>query len=408
MKSSATTVPELENHSAPQRFVRVRLTWASYWMLGYFAFLEAVLGPLMPFIRGELHLNYLLASLHFSAFALGAMAMGTVGDRLTRWWGRRASFWGGGVGMAAGAALLALSPSAMGTIAGALLMGLLGNLLLITIQAALADHHAAWSPVALTEANVVASGFALLASVSVGASTGVGWSWRLTLVPALALLAAAGARYHAVRFPAQATHAPAEAHYATPKSHERPPRAFWAFWCLLALETGVEWSVVYWGASFLATHAGFSNADAATATGALFLAMLLGRYAGSRLTRRFSGLVILVTSLAIALVGFPLFWLVPVPLLRVFGLFVVGLGLANVYPLSIALASRTMPDQTDRASARLSIAAALSALLAPFALGALADKIGIGYAFGIVVPMLLLALLAALLAGRSMSGSPPF
>ena len=218
MKSSATTVPELENHSAPQRFVRVRLTWASYWMLGYFAFLEAVLGPLMPFIRGELHLNYLLASLHFSAFALGAMAMGAVGDRLTRWWGRRASFWGGGVGMAAGAALLALSPSAVGTIAGALLMGLLGNLLLITIQAALADHHAAWSPVALTEANVVASGFALLASVSVGAITGVGWSWRLTLVLALALLAAAGARYHAVRFPAQATHAPAEAHYATPKN----------------------------------------------------------------------------------------------------------------------------------------------------------------------------------------------
>ena len=136
--------------------------------------------------------------------------------------------------------------------------------------------------------------------------------------------------------------------------------------------------------------------------------MLFGRYAGSRLTRRFSGLVILVASLAIALVGFPIFWLVPVPLLRVFGLFVVGLGLANVYPLSIALASRTMPDQTDRASARLSIAAALSALLAPFALGALADKIGIGYAFGIVVPMLLLALLAAFLAGRGMLAPLPF
>ena len=84
MKSSETTVTELDNHSAPQRFVRVRLTWASYWMFGYFAFLEAVLGPLMPFIRGDLHLSYLLASLHFSAFALGAMAMGTVGDRLTR------------------------------------------------------------------------------------------------------------------------------------------------------------------------------------------------------------------------------------------------------------------------------------------------------------------------------------
>jgi hypothetical protein len=54
-------------------FVRERLTWASYWMLGYFAFLQAILGPLMPFIRGELRLSHLIASLHFSAFALGAV-----------------------------------------------------------------------------------------------------------------------------------------------------------------------------------------------------------------------------------------------------------------------------------------------------------------------------------------------
>jgi MFS family permease len=139
---------------------------------------------------------------------------------------------------------------------------------------------------------------------------------------------------------------------------------------------------------------------------AFFLAMLIGRVIGSRLTRAFPGLLVLAASLGIALVGFPLFWLVPLPLMRVVGLFIVGLGLANVYPLGVALATEAAPGQADRASARLSIAAGLSALIAPFILGALADHIGIGQAFGIAIPLLVLALLAAGLAGRGHTVAP--
>ncbi|HEV2459635.1 MAG TPA: hypothetical protein VGS80_14860 [Ktedonobacterales bacterium] len=65
-------------------FQRDRFTWAAYWLLGYFAFLEAVLGPLMPFIRGDLHLRYAVASLHFSVIALGGMIMGVLSDRHPR------------------------------------------------------------------------------------------------------------------------------------------------------------------------------------------------------------------------------------------------------------------------------------------------------------------------------------
>ena len=403
MSSTTTTIHEIEKPAAP-RFVRGRFTWASYWMLGYFAFFDAILGPLMPFIRGDLRLSYTLASLHFSAFALGAVAMGTLADRITSRVGRRGAFWGGGIGMAAGALLVALSPVAAGTILGALLMGLLGSLLLITIQAALADRHRLFSSVALTEANVFASGFALLAPLMVGLVTGAGLGWRLALFPVLALLAVVGLRYWSVPFPerAAAHHEPAKA----TDGRARLPLAYWMFWCLIALETGAEWSVVYWGASFLASDSPLSKADAATAMAAFFLAMLIGRVIGSRLTRAFPGLLVLAASLGIALVGFPLFWLVPLPLMRVVGLFIVGLGLANVYPLGVALATEAAPGQADRASARLSIAAGLSALIAPFILGALADHIGIGQAFGIAIPLLALALLAAGLAGRGHTVAP--
>jgi MFS family permease len=403
MSSTTTTIHEIEKPAAP-RFVRGRFTWASYWMLGYFAFFDAILGPLMPFIRGDLRLSYTLASLHFSAFALGAVAMGTLADRITSRVGRRGAFWGGGIGMAAGALLVALSPVAAGTILGALLMGMLGSLLLITIQAALADRHRLFSSVALTEANVFASGFALLAPLMVGLVTGAGLGWRLALFPVLALLAVVGLRYWSVPFPerAAAHHEPAKA----TDGRARLPLAYWMFWCLIALETGAEWSVVYWGASFLASDSPLSKADAATAMAAFFLAMLIGRVIGSRLTRAFPGLLVLAASLGIALVGFPLFWLVPLPLMRVVGLFIVGLGLANVYPLGVAMATGAAPGQADRASARLSIAAGLSALIAPFILGALADHIGIGQAFGIAIPLLVLALLAAGLAGRGHTVAP--
>jgi len=228
--------------------------------------------------------------------------------------------------------------------------------------------------------------------------TGAGLGWRLALFPILALLVVIGLRYWSVPFPVKGAIQPDDAKATSGRMHL--PLAYWMFWCLIALETGAEWSVVYWGASFLASDSPLSKPDAATAMAAFFLAMLIGRVIGSRLTRVIPGLLVLAASLGIALVGFPLFWLIPLPLVRVVGLFVVGLGLANVYPLGVALATGAASGQADRASARLSVAAGLSALIAPFILGALADHIGIGQAFGIAIPLLLLALLAAGLSWR--------
>ena len=208
--------------------------------------------------------------------------------------------------MAAGALLVALSPVAAGTIAGAFLMGLLGGLLLITIQAVLADHYGRWTPVALTEANVVASGFAFLAPVIIGLVTGAGLSWRLALFPIIVFYLVVGGLYRREVFP---THPASSVEKAT-GARTRLPLVYWALWLLIVLETGAEWCVAYWGASFL-------------------------------------------------------------------------------------------PGQADRASARLAVAGGLSALVAPFVLGALSDRIGIGAAFGVALPAPLLALLFAGVAGQS-------
>ena len=137
-------------------------------MLAFFAYIQSTLGPLTPFLRAELNLNYTVTALHLSAFALGMIAAGLLSDRLAERFGRRALFWGGGVGMALGAVLLALGQQPAVTIAASLLMGTFGSFLLVMLQAALSDRHGALRAVALTEANVVAAVFSMLAPLIIG------------------------------------------------------------------------------------------------------------------------------------------------------------------------------------------------------------------------------------------------
>src|SRR5438445_728707 len=164
-------------------FARSKVTWAAYLLLGYFAYQQTVLGPVMPFLRRELHLSYGQAALHFSAFAAGMVVAGILGDRATAALGRRATLWGGAAGMAVGAVALVATSRVELTLAGAGLMGWAGTLLLITIQAVLAEAHGPMRGQALTEANVVASSGSSLAALAVGASVALSLGWR----PAIAL-----------------------------------------------------------------------------------------------------------------------------------------------------------------------------------------------------------------------------
>jgi fucose permease len=72
----------------------------------------------------------------------------------------------------------------------------------------------------------------------------------------------------------------------------------------------------------------------------------------------------------------------------VVGLFVVGVGLSLLYPLTFALAVESARGRTEAASARSVFAAGAAVAAGPFALGALADQAGLDVAF-VIVPVLL-------------------
>ena len=369
---------------------------AAYGLVGYFAFMETSLGPAMPFLRGELGLGYAAASLHFSAFALGGVLIGFLGDRVLGRWGRRAGLWGGAAGMAAGALCLISSPTVLGTVPAAFAMGLCGALLLVTAEALLSDRHGEWGAVAQSESNVTASACAMTAPLLVGAFAAAGLGWRPAFVVPVVALAALAALSYSLPLSGPM---PATEDGARPRARDLP-RRYWAFWALVSLGVASEWSIGYWGADFLAGGTDLDRPGAATALTAFFAAMLAGRVAGSRLARVLSPTVLLAASLGVALVGFPLFWSSAGTVPTLTGLVVTGLGIGSVYPLGVSAALAAAPDNTDAAAARLAVAGGGAVLLAPFALGALADRVGIGAAFGIVPPMLVAALSLALVAGR--------
>jgi fucose permease len=156
------------------------------------------------------------------------------------------------------------------------------------------------------------------------------------------------------------------------------------------------------GAALLHTGAGLDAAEAAAAMGLFVAGELTGRVAGGRLTRRPGRARALVLgALTVTAGGFALLWLADRPLVALVGLTATGLGVANLYPIGLALALAAAPGRTDQAAGRTQLPVGAAVGLAPFALGALADAVGVRGAFA--VEPVLLALALALLAAGSYS-----
>ena len=95
-----------------------------------------------------------------------------------------------------------------------------------------------------------------------------------------------------------------------------------------------------------------------------------------------------------------MFWLGRVPLVNALGLFVCGLGVANLFPLTLSLTSTVGVTNPDAASGLTSMASGLAILLTPQLLGIVADRIGIQTAYGIVAPLGIAIIVVTLYANR--------
>jgi predicted MFS family arabinose efflux permease len=386
--------------SSMQPFARDRLTWLAYAMLAYLGFSQSILGPLMPSLRTELDLNYTLGGFLPATLAAGLIVSGLISNGLAHRWSRRAVFWLGSLGLAIGVILLTLSRSFAAALLAVLGMGTCSSLTQVMIQAILSDRHGERRSIALTEANVAASLSTTITPLVIGGLQSTGLGWRAIPVLILFFLALLAFTFFGQAIP---DHSAAQTRSA--QNTDRLPVPFWLYWIVLFFVVAVEMSIVVWSTDFLDSVAGLSRTEAVLGYSAFPAAMLVGRIAGSRLTRRWSSLTLLLIALGVTLVGFPLFWLARLPALNILGLFITGLGIANQYPLTMSIAIGLAQDQANLASARVSMAVGTALLTAPLLLGWLADRLSLQLAYGMVI-LLMVAALFIVINSRGLSARP--
>jgi fucose permease len=377
---------------AATAFRRDRLTWIAYTLLAWFAYLQATPGLVIGHVRDELHLSYSTGGLHVAAFAAGSIVAGVISVRLERALGRRAVFWSAAAVMGAGAIGLSAGRIAEVTVGSLLVMGVGGGLLLVTIQAALADHHGERRAVALAEANL-AAGIAyviLIGGLSLTAALHAGWRVAVLaslLVPVLAY----GSNRRLVIDAPPPSHVP----------QGRLPGVFWIAAAMLFCTTAAEWCITAWGATFVQDATGVSTDTAVALMAGYFGGVLAGRTVGSRLARRHDPARLLAFSLALTAAGFAILWPSTGPLPALVGLSLLGIGLGNLFPMGISVTVALAPGRAVLASGRAVAMTAFAVLLAPLTVGTLADATSLTAALGVVPVVLMLAAAGLALVRRA-------
>ena len=275
-----------------------------------------------------------------------------------------------------------------------MVFGIAGALLVAIVQATLADRHGTLAPAAIVEANAFATLLGAAAPFAVALAILAGSDWRVVfVVAALLVVPALGIAYGSVCSPQ-----PRSLRMETSPSC-RVRTGSTGGHSSSSSRSSSRSSV--WSTDYLESVQGLSASRAAAASSLFLVGMTVGRVVGGWLAKRFEPARILSVALALAALGFLVFWLAPSGL-SVVGLGLTGCGVSVLYPLTLALAIAASGGRTDAASVRAGFAAGAAIAIAPFVLGAFADAAGLRAAYT-VVPVLIVLGAAALVAAMRLS-----
>lgn len=372
------------------------ITWVGYLSLAIFTFFLNIQGNILPFLKDAFGLTYRMVTLHPASVAMGLILCGLFADRAISALGRQRAIAVGLLGLAGGAALVVSAPSPVVSIAGCLVMGLVGGLILVCVPSMLVDHHGADASAALGEANGICYVASLLATLSTGLFVMAGLGWRSGLLLGIALVVLSLVAFRSHRLP--------EPIAADAAGGGRLPAAYWFHWLALVGFVGLEQSILVWTPTFLESIKGLDRSSAAMGAGLFSAGMLIGRLSAVPLLARTTPKWVIDRSILVVFPSFFLFWSVSAPVVCLIGLFCLGLGTALLYPLVLAGAIGLAGPLGGTASARASQASGLAVLTIPLLVGTLADSFGLSAAL-IALPTLGLISVVMLRIGRSLEST---
>ncbi|KOG36215.1 MFS transporter [Streptomyces wedmorensis] len=138
-----------------------------------------------------------------------------------------------------------------------------------------------------------------------------------------------------------------------------------------------------WSAVYLRDELGSSAGLAAASTTAFALTMAVARLVGDRVVDRFGAVRTVRVGGAVATLGGLMVVLAPHAAVAMAGFGLIGLGIAVVVPLAFAAAGRSGPNPSQ-AIAGVATITYTSGLIAPSAIGGIADATSLVFSFGLV------------------------
>ena len=394
---------------------RDAVTLTGYLTIGAWAYFIYIIGPATTLIQDHMGLTDAMAGFIGTTMAVGMVVAGVVGPASTSRVGRVRTLLRALMVMIVGVAMLAGAPGYPVVVAGAAVTGLGGAVVANTVTAILAHHHPRFRAQVITEANAAAAWIGLLAPLVLGAMVAAGWGWRAGLMTvaigpiALLLPIRSLPRRRSPAFAPEpsgvvgpgATGDGSLPGHAPPPPEEQSttgtlPLPFWFSLVAVTAAVGAELGTNFWAATLVAQRTGVPPAQATGAVAAIVAGVALGRTLGAQLPRRFPVTSLIPAFLLLAAAGLAVLIAAQTFLLALLGLFLTGLGLSILFPMTQSLAIHCSGGQADRAVGLTSIAAGIALGLSPFVMGALAGAFGVLPAFAFVFVILAAGLLATL------------
>ncbi|TCC31494.1 MFS transporter [Kribbella sindirgiensis] len=371
--------------------------------LSAMGFVLAGLGACVAILARDLDEPTSRLALLSSGFAVGLMLVAVVGPRMLKLWSMPTVLGLGSVVCAMGAVLIAVAPVYAVAIAGGLLVGLGGALLVLVAPLMLNGPTAA---ARLSRVNAVASGTGILAPLAIGTLDGLGPSGRyamLAAAPPLLLLAVLNRRSSPLQptekaVPVLIDSAPA---VGLGRKWRRVGRRVvmdvGAGWLRVVLAVSVEFCFVVWAVARLVAS-GLPTAAAALLGSAFPIGMAVGRAIGPI---RYRGWSPVFPSGALAACGTLLVSLFDAPAVVALGLVVAGLGVAPLYPVTLAALVAIPGLSSARLAAVGAMASGTAILVAPALLAVLARVVDLRTAYLVTLPLIAILFLLSRRSDRA-------
>ena len=343
-------------------------------MYGGFVLMGVVMGmtgPLVPFLRADLHLTYAQAGLLFSAQSVGSFVVLLLGGWLVHVVGKKRLLFAGTVAFALGLGATALAVDFWWVLAGNVLLGAGMSFLDIAISTLCLDANPEGKGKAVSLLHFyfgVGAVLGPMVALALGHIDG-GWRWAFGLVALGPVVLSVAVPF--LRFPPSP-----ESTVAQKFAVYRQPFLWWGAVALFVY-CGVEWGLGAWLPSYWKAIPGTESLDPAWATSLFWLTFSVGRFVQGAWAdawgfARFLNIAIGVT------VAVAVLWLIfPQPSVALVWVLIFGFVLAGQYPTFVAMISHRYPEASGQVTSFLSIFASVGVFAWPPAVGAWADARGI-------------------------------